>query len=121
MALGAFLIFSGLKMVFTKDKESDPEKNIAVRLVRKIFPVSTEYDGQKFLTRLNGRAALTPLALVLVLVETTDLIFALDSIPAILRRHPRRLHRIHLECLCHPGAALAVLCAGGGRSNISAT
>ena len=83
MALGAFLIFSGLKMVFTKDKESDPEKNIAVRLVRKIFPVSGEYDGQKFLTRLNGRLALTPLALVLVLVETTDLIFALDSIPAI--------------------------------------
>lgn len=83
MALGAFLIFSGLKMVFTRDKESDPERNIAVRLIRKIFPVSTEYDGQKFLTRLNGRVALTPLALVLVLVETTDLIFALDSIPAI--------------------------------------
>jgi tellurite resistance protein TerC len=83
MALGAFLVFSGLKMVFTRDKESDPEKNIAVRLIRKIFPVSTEYDGQKFLTRLNGRVALTPLALVLVLVETTDLIFALDSIPAI--------------------------------------
>jgi tellurite resistance protein TerC len=83
MALGAFLVFSGLKMVFTRDKESDPEKNIAVRLIRKIFPVSTEYDGQKFLIRLNGRVALTPLALVLVLVETTDLIFALDSIPAI--------------------------------------
>jgi tellurite resistance protein TerC len=83
MALGAFLVFSGLKMVFTRDKESDPEKNIAVRIIRKIFPVSTEYDGQKFLTRLNGRVALTPLALVLVLVETTDLIFALDSIPAI--------------------------------------
>jgi tellurite resistance protein TerC len=83
MALGAFLVFSGLKMVFTRDKESDPEKNIAVRIIRKIFPVSTEYDGQKFLTRLNGRVTLTPLALVLVLVETTDLIFALDSIPAI--------------------------------------
>jgi tellurite resistance protein TerC len=83
MALGAFLIFSGLKMVFTRDKESDPEKNIAVRLIRKVFPVSSEYDGQKFLTRLNGRLTLTPLALVLVLVETTDLIFALDSIPAI--------------------------------------
>ena len=47
------------------------------------FPVSAELDGQKFLTRLNGRTALAPLALVLVLVETTDLIFALDSIPAI--------------------------------------
>jgi tellurite resistance protein TerC len=83
IALGAFLVFSGLKMLFTKEKEADPEKNIAVRLTRKLFPVSTEFDGQKFVTRLNGRKALTPLALVLVLVETTDLIFALDSIPAI--------------------------------------
>lgn len=83
IALGAFLVFSGLKMVFTKEKEADPEKNIAVRLTRKLFPVSTEFDGQKFLTRLNGRTMLTPLALVLVLVETTDLVFALDSIPAI--------------------------------------
>ena len=83
IALGAFLVFSGLKMVFTKEKESDPEKNLAIRLTRKLFPVSAEFDGQKFLTKLNGRNALTPLALVLVLVETTDLIFALDSIPAI--------------------------------------
>ena len=83
MALGAFLIFSGVRMIFTREKQTDPEKNIAVRLVRNVFPVSAELDGQKFLTRLNGRTALTPLALVLVLVETTDLIFALDSIPAI--------------------------------------
>ena len=83
IALGVFLVFSGLKMLFTGEKESDPEKNIAVRLTRKFFPVSTEFDGQKFFTRLNGRQVLTPLALVLVLVETTDLIFALDSIPAI--------------------------------------
>ena len=83
VALGAFLVFSGFKMVFTREKESDPEKNIAVRLTRKFFPVTATFDGQKFLTKLNGRNALTPLALVLVLVETTDLIFALDSIPAI--------------------------------------
>ena len=83
IALGAFLVFSGLKMVFAKEKEADPERNIAVRLTRKFFPVSTAFDGQKFLTKLKGRSALTPLALVLVLVETTDLIFALDSIPAI--------------------------------------
>ena len=83
VALGAFLVFSGLKMVFTREKESDPEKNIAVRLTRKFFPVTATFDGQKFITKLNGRNALTPLALVLVLVETTDLIFALDSIPAI--------------------------------------
>jgi len=83
IALGAFLVFSGLKMVFTREKESNPEMSLAVRLTRNFFPVSPKFDGQKFLTRLNGRQALTPLALVLVLVETTDLIFALDSIPAI--------------------------------------
>src|SRR5262249_1931295 len=66
-----------------RDKESDPEKSLAVRLTRKFFPVSADFDGQNFLTKLNGVTALTPLALVLVLVETTDLIFALDSIPAI--------------------------------------
>ena len=82
-ALGVFLVISGLKMVFTKEKEADLEQNLVVRLVRKFFPVSTDFDGSRFLTRFNGRTALTPLALVLVLVETTDLIFALDSIPAI--------------------------------------
>jgi tellurite resistance protein TerC len=83
IALGVFLVFSGLKMIFTKDKKPDLEKSLPVRITRKFFPVSTAFDGQKFSTRLNGRSALTPLALVLVLVETTDLIFALDSIPAV--------------------------------------
>ena len=83
VALGVFLVFSGLKMLLTKEKKPDPEKTFAVRLTRKIFPVSREFDGQKFVTRLNGRSALTPLMLVLVLVETTDLLFAMDSIPAI--------------------------------------
>lgn len=83
IALGVFLVVSGIRMVFTRDKEADPEKNPVLRLTRKFFPVSATFDGQKFLTRLNGRTVLTPLALVLVLVETTDLIFALDSIPAV--------------------------------------
>lgn len=83
IALGAFLVVSGIKMIFTQEKESDPEKTIVVRLTRKFFPVSSTFDGQKFLTRINGRTLLTPLALVLLLVEATDLIFALDSIPAI--------------------------------------
>ena len=83
VALGAFLIFSGLKMVFTREKKSDLENSFAVRLARKLFPVTHEFAGQKFVIRLNGAVALTPLALVLVLVEATDLIFATDSIPAI--------------------------------------
>jgi tellurite resistance protein TerC len=83
-ALGAFLVFTGIKMVFTKDDEEvDPEKNFAIRLTRKFFPISKDFDGAKFMTIENGRKVLTPLALVLVMVETTDLIFAVDSIPAI--------------------------------------
>src|SRR6266704_5413043 len=81
--LGVFLIFSGLKMIFFGDKPPDPEKNRVLRLARGLFPVTDHFDGQKFLSRLAGRAALTPLALVLLMVETTDLVFAVDSIPAI--------------------------------------
>ena len=60
-----------------------PEKNLVLRLAKKFFPLRTNFDGQKFFTRLNGKFALTPLALVLLLVETTDLIFAVDSVPAV--------------------------------------
>jgi tellurite resistance protein TerC len=80
---GAFLLFTGIKMLFAGDEEVEPEKNIVIRLARKVYPVATEYDGQHFFTRLNNRRALTPLALCLIMVETTDLIFAVDSIPAI--------------------------------------
>jgi tellurite resistance protein TerC len=79
---GALLIFSGVKMMFV-DVAVDPEKNRVIRLARKLYPVTPHLDGQKFVTRWNGRVALTPLALVLLTVETTDLVFALDSIPAI--------------------------------------
>jgi len=79
---GAFLVFSGIKMLLVKS-EVDPEKNRVVMLTRKLFPVTRELDGHKFMTVMDGKRALTPLALVLVMVETTDLIFAVDSIPAI--------------------------------------
>ena len=80
---GGFLVFAGAKMFFSKQDMVQPEKNLALRLVRKLFPVAPDFDGQKFFTRLGGRFALTPLALVLLLVETTDLIFAVDSVPAV--------------------------------------
>ena len=82
-AFGGFLVLTGAKMFFSKYEAVEPEKNPVLRLARKFFPVSPTLDGQKFFTRLNGRFALTPLALVLVLVETTDLIFAVDSVPAV--------------------------------------
>lgn len=80
---GLFLIYSGVKMIFVDTEGVHPEKNPVIRLARKLYPVCPDYDGQKFLTRWNGKVALTPLAIVLLMVETTDLIFALDSIPAI--------------------------------------
>jgi tellurite resistance protein TerC len=83
-ALGAFLILTGIKMIFGGEEEVHPERNLAIRIARKFFPISSQFNGQRFITELNGRKALTPLALVLLMVETTDLIFAVDSIPAIL-------------------------------------
>jgi len=80
---GGFLIITGIKMLLIRDHKLDPEKNPAVRLVRRVMPVTNEYQGQRFFVWNNGRLWATPLFLVLVLVETTDLIFAVDSIPAI--------------------------------------
>jgi TerC family integral membrane protein len=80
---GLFLIYSGVKMIFVDSEGVHPEKNPVIRLARKLYPVSPDFEGQKFLTRWQGKMALTPLAIVLLMVETTDLIFALDSIPAI--------------------------------------
>src|SRR5215831_1652846 len=79
---GLLLLYSGIKMFFV-ETEVNPEKNRVLRLVRKFYPVAPGLDGQRFLTVWNNRRALTPLAVVLLLVETTDLIFAVDSIPAI--------------------------------------
>ncbi len=80
---GAFLVVTGVKMFFAKHRDVDPERNPVIRFARKLFPISPAMEGQNFTTRLNGRHALTPLALVLLLVETTDLIFAVDSVPAV--------------------------------------
>jgi TerC family integral membrane protein len=80
---GAFLVFAGGKMFFSKQEMVQPDRNPVLRLVRKFFPVAPDFDGQKFLTWHNGRLALTPLALVLLMVETTDVIFAVDSVPAV--------------------------------------
>lgn len=80
---GAFLVFTGIKMLFQKHSEVSRENNPVLRLARKIFPVAPGFEGQNFFTRLNGKFALTPLALVLLLVETSDLLFAVDSVPAV--------------------------------------
>jgi tellurite resistance protein TerC len=81
---GGFLILTGIKMLFAGDEEVHPEKNPVLRLLRRLMPVTKEYHGQSFFIRDGGKLWATPLLLVLVVVETTDVIFAVDSIPAIL-------------------------------------
>lgn len=81
--LGLFLIFSGVQLLFKGEKTPEPEKNIAIRLAKKFFPLAPEYEGDKFIVKREGRLLITPMMLVLIMVETTDIIFALDSIPAI--------------------------------------
>jgi tellurite resistance protein TerC len=79
---GAFLLYSGFRMLFAQT-EMHPENNRVVRWARKLYPVTPELHGQRLITSWEGRRALTPLALVLLMVETTDLLFAVDSIPAV--------------------------------------
>ena len=81
--LGAFLLWTGLRWAFAKQAAVQPEKNQLVRLARKFFPVTPDFQGQSFFGRVEGRRALTPLALALLTIEATDLVFATDSIPAI--------------------------------------
>jgi tellurite resistance protein TerC len=81
---GVFLIYTGYKMFTEKDKEMEPEKNPVIRFFRKIIPVTHQLEGAKFFVKQAGKVHATPLFLVLILIEVSDLIFAVDSIPAIL-------------------------------------
>jgi tellurite resistance protein TerC len=84
LVFGAFLVVTGIRMAMSYGKpERDPEKNVVVRYARRHLPISDGYDGPRFFTRVNGRRLATPLLLVLISVEVTDVIFAVDSIPAI--------------------------------------
>jgi tellurite resistance protein TerC len=80
---GAFLVLTGIKMWWAAGKEPDLESNPALKLLRRVLPVSKSFDGEKFFTIENGKKIATPLLLVIALVGLTDVIFAVDSIPAI--------------------------------------
>ena len=80
---GAFLIITGIKMLLQGDEKLEPDRNPVVRLFQRFVPITHEYEGQRFFVRKNGKVHATLLMLVLVVVETTDVIFAVDSIPAI--------------------------------------
>ena len=81
---GGLLVFTGWKMAFGKEEKIEPEKNLLVRLVRKFMPITKRMSGDRFFIRKCGKTAATPLFLTLLVVESSDVIFAVDSIPAVL-------------------------------------
>jgi tellurite resistance protein TerC len=81
---GAFLLITGLKMFFSTDRKINPETNWLVRVARKIMPVADDHDGEKFVIKRNGKRFATHLLLALIAVEAMDIIFAVDSVPAVL-------------------------------------
>jgi len=81
---GGFLIYSGFKMILSKNEKTDPDKNPLVKLFKRFFPVTEKMHGGNFFVKIDGKRFATPLFIVLLVVEFTDLIFAVDSIPAIL-------------------------------------
>ncbi|MBZ5543160.1 MAG: TerC family protein [Acidobacteriia bacterium] len=80
---GAFLVLTGIRLFRQKPEQFDPQRSPVMRLARRIFPITPEYEGAKFFVVREGRRLATPLLLVLLLVETTDVLFAVDSIPAV--------------------------------------
>lgn len=81
---GLFLVFTGIKMLVQKDQHVEPEKNILVKFFKKFFPVTNNYHEDKFFILSDGKRYATPMFIVLLVIEFTDLVFAVDSIPAIL-------------------------------------
>jgi tellurite resistance protein TerC len=81
---GVFLVMTAIRLAFGKDEEVHPELNPVLRIFRRLVPVTPEYVGSRFLVKRDGRWLATPLLMVLVVIEATDVVFAVDSIPAIL-------------------------------------
>ena len=80
---GGFLIVTGIKMIFSKQDEIEPEKNLLIRIFRKFMPVTNKIEGKNFFERIGGKWHATPLFIALLFLEATDIIFAVDSVPAI--------------------------------------
>jgi tellurite resistance protein TerC len=83
LLFGIFLIGTGIKLIFTKEKEKDPETNLVLRLLRKWMPLTPKLHGQRFFVREAGKWVGTPLFVTLVMIEVSDIVFAVDSVPAI--------------------------------------
>jgi tellurite resistance protein TerC len=83
VVFGIFLIYTGIKMAFEEEKEVHPDDNLLIRLVRRFVPVTGSLEGKQFIVRHEGRMAFTPLMIALLALETTDILFAVDSVPAV--------------------------------------
>ncbi len=84
LVFGAFLVYTGFGIMRHTENEGDPASSRTLQVLRRFIPVTSDFDGQRFFTRINGRRAATPLLAALVVVEATDVVFAVDSVPAIL-------------------------------------
>ena len=84
LVFGLFLIYTGWKIISGKDKDTNPNDTTTMKLFRRFVPSVDQYDGQKMFTRVNGKRFATPLLAVLVIIEVTDVVFAVDSVPAVL-------------------------------------
>ncbi|HEY7302606.1 MAG TPA: TerC family protein [Bryobacteraceae bacterium] len=83
LLFGVFLIFTGLRMILGRERQVQPERNWVMRLLRRVMPVTADLAGQRLVTRIDGKLHATPLLLALATIETADIIFAVDSVPAI--------------------------------------
>jgi tellurite resistance protein TerC len=111
---GAFLVFTGIKMMFVSDEGVHPEKNPVLRLAKKFFPVTPDFHGQKFSLMDNGKRLLTPAGARVVDGGDNGPRLCARLHPGDLRHHHQTVHRFHLQCVRHPRPALALLRAGGG-------
>ncbi len=114
---GAFLVYSGFKLFRQRGAKINPDKNPLLRLFRRWVPVTENYEGDKFFVRRPNWSA-TPLLIVLLVVETTDIAFCGRFGARYSGHHPKCLHRLYLERLRHPGIALHVFCSRGHDEDV---
>ena len=114
VVLGVFLIYTGIKTMLSDDETIDLQDSRVIKISRRLIPITHEYDRDRFFTRLpSGKTVATPLFLVLIVLNVTDIIFALDFDPRDLRHYARSLHRLHIERLRDPRSQGALFCPGG--------